>query len=316
MKKIFAVCLMAAFALGCVDLNQGTTGGNEGEPGTEPENGNTGQENGNSGQEVVKFPTLLGMGEDKVAFDRKGTEVSTYEVVSFHIFEEDLVSLEDRCDSLVWTVKGADGSHIIVSNGKPRTPTQGRQNDWEHYSTKASEYASQFCPSSTIDWKHYFTKAGEYETYLDAWKDNEIVNRDVFLVTVRDSERDFLHMNWADMARGSRKELSSALMEQKFKIFYRENDDGSPYMEIIALSVAEKRQVLYDFMVEAYGDPAMAADDDKLREYYEANFLARKPDECPIAIWCHEPNQVVLLAVNDEQGNARRHLLHIEPSLF
>lgn len=278
---------MAAFALGCVDLNQGTTGGNEGEPGTEPENGN-------AGQETVKFPTLLGMGEDKVAFDRKGTEVSTYEVVSFHIFEDDLVSLEDRCDSLVWTVKGADGSHIIVSNEKSQTPAQGKQNDWEHY----------------------FAKAGEYETYLDTWKDSEIVNRDVFLVTVRDSERDFLHMNWADMARGSRKELCSALMEQKFKIFYRENDDGSPYMEIIALSVAEKRQVLYDFMVEAYGDPAMAADDDKLREYYEANFLARKPDECPIAIWCHEPNQVVLLAVNDEQGNARRHLLHIEPSLF
>lgn len=294
MKKIFAVCLMAAFALGCVDLSQGTTGGNEGEPGTEPENGNTGQENGNAGQETVKFPTLLGMGEDKVAFDRKGTEVSTYEVVSFHIFEEDLVSLEDRCDSLVWTVKGADGSHVIVSNEKSQTPAQGKQNDW----------------------KHYFTKAGEYETYLDTWKDSEIVNRDVFLVTVRDSERDFLHMNWADMARGSRKELGSALMEQKFKIFYRENDDGSPYMEIIALSVAEKRQVLYDFMVEAYGDPAMAADDDKLREYYEANFLARKPDECPIAIWCHEPNQVVLLAVNDEQGNAIRHLLHIEPSLF
>ena len=51
----------------------------------------------------------------------------------------------------------------------------------------------------TNEWTHYFTKAGNYETYLDAWKDNKVIKRSVFYVKAKESGKDFLHMNWADM---------------------------------------------------------------------------------------------------------------------
>ncbi|MBO5499332.1 MAG: hypothetical protein J5990_08050, partial [Bacteroidales bacterium] len=100
MKRIFAICLMALVVFGCEDLQQGTQGGNESEngntPGTDPDNGNT-------GTETLKFPTLWGIGEDsKPVFDKEGTEVSTFEMMSFNIFEEDLEGIEEHCDSLVW----------------------------------------------------------------------------------------------------------------------------------------------------------------------------------------------------------------------
>ena len=89
MKKIFAICLMALVAFGCEDLQQGTQGGNE-------------SENGNTDTETPKFPTLWGIGEDsKPVFDKEGTEVSTFEMLSFNIFEEDLEGIEEHCDSLV-----------------------------------------------------------------------------------------------------------------------------------------------------------------------------------------------------------------------
>lgn len=278
---IIAICLMALVAFGCEDLQQGTQGGNESEntPGTDSGNEDT-------GTETMKFPTLWGIGEDsKPVFDKEGTEVSTFEMMSFNIFEEDLEGIEEHCDSLVWTVKDAEGSHVIVPNNN--------------------------LVGKTNEWTHYFTKAGNYETYLDAWKDNKVIKRLVFYVKVKDSGKDFLHMNWADMTRGSRKELSSALQQQSFKAFYHE-DDGHPYFEITVLGVLEDQQVLYDFITGIYGAPTLTADDGTFMEYYQKYCLAKKEDESPIAIWSHDPNLVVLVSDNDEQGNPGRYLIHVE----
>ena len=268
---------MALVALGCEDLQQGTQGGNESENGNE----NT------PGTETLKFPTLWGIGEDsKPVFDKEGTEVSTFEMMSFNIFEEDLEGIEEHCDSLVWTVKDAEGSHVIVPNNN--------------------------LVGKTNEWTHYFTKAGNYETYLDAWKDKEVIKRSVFYVKVKESRKDFLHMNWADMTRGSRKEMSSALQLQSFKAYYHEDDAGHPYLEITVLGVLEDQQVLYDFITEIYGVPTLTADDDTFMGYYQKYCLAKKADESPIAIWSHDPNLVVLVSDDDEQGNPKRYLLHVE----
>ena len=273
MKRIFAICLMAFVAFGCEDLQQGTQGGNESE--------NT------PGTETLKFPTLWGIGEDsKPVFDKEGTEVSTFEMMSFNIFEEDLEGIEEHCDSLVWTVKDAEGSHVIVPNNN--------------------------LVGKTNEWTHYFTKAGNYETYLDAWKDKEVIKRSVFYVKVKESRKDFLHMNWADMTRGSRKELSSALRKQSFKAYYHEDDAGHPYFEITVLGVLEDQQVLYDFITEMYGTPTLTADDDTFMGYYQKYCLAKKEDETPIAIWSRDPNMVALVSDNDGLGNPERFLLHVE----
>lgn len=277
MKRIFAICLIALVAFGCEDLQQGIQGGNE----SENENENT------PGTETLKFPTLWGIGEDsKPVFDKEGTEVSTFEMMSFNIFEEDLEGIEEHCDSLVWTVKDAEGSHVIVPNNN--------------------------LVGKTNEWTHYFTKAGNYETYLDAWKDKEVIKRSVFYVKVKESRKDFLHMNWADMTRGSRKELSSALRKQSFKAYYHEDDAGHPYFEITVLGVLEDQQVLYDFITEMYGTPTLTADDDTFMGYYQKYCLAKKEDETPIAIWSRDPNMVALVSDNDGLGNPERFLLHVE----
>lgn len=268
---------MALVVFGCEDLQQGTQGGNE----SENENENT------PGTETLKFPTLWGIGEDsKPVFDKEGTEVSTFEIMSFNIFEEDLEGIEEHCDSLVWTVKDTEGSHVIVPNNN--------------------------LVGKTNEWTHYFTKAGNYETYLDAWKDKEVIKRSVFYVKVKESRKDFLHMNWADMTRGSRKELSSALRKQSFKAYYHEDDAGHPYFEITVLGVLEDQQVLYDFITGIYGAPTLTADDDTFMGYYQKYCLAKKADESPIAIWNHDPNLVALVSDNDEEGNPERYLLHVE----
>ena len=277
---------MALVAFGCEDLQQGTQGGSESENGNENTPG-TDIGNEDTGTETMRFPTLWGIGEDsKPVFDKEGTEVSTFEMLSFNIFEDDLEGIEEHCDSLVWTVKDTEGSHVIVPNNN--------------------------LVGKTNEWTHYFTKAGNYETYLDAWKDNKVIKRSVFYVKVKDSGKDFLHMNWADMTRGSCKEQSSALQRQSFKAYYHEDDSGHPYLEITVLGVLEDELVLYDFITEIYGAPTHTANDDTLMSYYQKYCQAKQADESPVAVWSHDPNLVVLVSVNDEQGNPERYLLHVE----
>ena len=274
MKKIFTICLMVLAVLGCEDMNQGT----QGENGNEPEN---------EGTETLELPTLWGVGEDsKPILDKDNIEVSEFELISFHISEDELEGMDERCDSLVWSVKDGEGSHIIAPNKK----LVGRTNEWTHY----------------------FTKAGDYETYLDAWKGNEIIKRSTFNVKVNKSGKDFLHMNWADMTRGCRKEMTSVLRQETYKVFYYEDDAGHPYFEITVLGVLEDQQVLYDFITEMYGTPTLTADDDTFMGYYQKYCLAKKEDETPIAIWSHDPNLVVLVSDDDDQGNPERYLLHVE----
>ena len=265
---------MVLAVLGCEDMNQGT----QGENGNEPEN---------EGTETLELPTLWGVGEDsKPILDKDNIEVSEFELISFHISEDELEGMDERCDSLVWSVKDGEGSHIIAPNKK----LVGRTNEWTHY----------------------FTKAGDYETYLDAWKGNEIIKRSTFNVKVNKSGKDFLHMNWADMTRGCRKEMTSVLRQETYKVFYYEDDAGHPYFEITVLGVLEDQQVLYDFITEMYGTPTLTADDDTFMGYYQKYCLAKKEDETPIAIWSHDPNLVVLVSDDDEQGNPERYLLHVE----
>ena len=129
---------------------------------------------------------------------------------------------------------------------------------------------------------------------------------------------EFLHMNWADMTRGSRKELSSALQQQTFKAYYHEDDAGHPYFGITVLGVLEDQQVLYDFITEVYGAPTLTADDETLMSHYQKYCLVKKADESPIAIWSHDPNMVVLVSDDDEQGKPERlhELQYIHPDLF
>ena len=46
--------------------------------------------------------------------------------------------------------------------------------------------------------------------------------------------------------------------------------------------------------------------------YYQKYCQAKQADESPIAIWSHDPNLVVLVSDNDEQGNPERYLLYVE----
>ena len=90
-----------------------------------------------------------------------------------------------------------------------------------------------------------------------------------FYMMLNSIGKDFLHMNWADMTRGSRKELSSALQQQSFKAYYHEDDAGHPYLEITVLGVLEDQQVLYDFITGIYGAPTLTANDDTLTSHYQ-----------------------------------------------
>lgn len=106
--------------------------------------------------------------------------------------------------------------------------------------------------------------------------------------------------------------MSSALQQQSFKAYYHEDDAGHPYLEITVLGVLEDQQVLYDFITGIYGVPTLTADDEALISYYQKYCLAKKADESPIAIWSHDPNLVVLVSDDDDQGNPERYLLHVE----
>ena len=69
---------MVLAVLGCEDMNQGT----QGENGNEPEN---------EGTETLELPTLWGVGEDsKPILDKDNIEVSEFELISFHISEDEL----------------------------------------------------------------------------------------------------------------------------------------------------------------------------------------------------------------------------------
>lgn len=135
-----------------------------------------------------------------------------------------------------------------------------------------------------------------------------------FYMKLNSIGKDFLHMNWADMTRGSRKELSSALQKQSFKAYYHEDDAGHPYFEITVLGVLEDQQVLYDFITGIYGSPTHTANDDTIISYYQKYCLAKKADETPIVIWSRDPNLVVLVSDDDDQGKPERYLLHVERS--
>ena len=71
----------------------------------------------------------------------------------------------------------------------------------------------------------------------------------------------------------------------------------------------------YETYLDAlYGAPTLTADDEALMSHYQKYCLAKKADESPIAIWSHDPNLVVLVSDDDEQGKPERYLLHVERS--
>ena len=142
--------------------------------------------------------------------------------------------LNGICDSLIWSVKGLEGSQVVMNTNK-----------------------------ETIYFGHRFTLPGEYESVLSAYKDNKVIYEDVKNITITD-DKDFLMFDWEEVISGNAQGeayLNVLNPDMEFGSIVK-CEDGNPQILIYVvpsdrLTPEDERRILYDYMCELYYVPTV-----------------------------------------------------------
>jgi len=148
--------------------------------------------------------------------------------------------LKGICDSLIWSVKGLEGSQVVMNTNK-----------------------------ETIYFGHRFTLPGEYESVLSAYKDNKVIYEDVKNITITD-DKDFLMFNWEEVISGKAQGeayLNVLNPDVEFGSIVK-CDSGQPQILIYVvpsdgLTPEDERRILYEYMCELYYVPT-GTDNDRM----------------------------------------------------
>ena len=140
--------------------------------------------------------------------------------------------LNGICDSLIWSVKGLEGSRVVMNTN-----------------------------NETIYFGHRFTLPGEYESVLSAYKGNRVIYKDVKNITITD-DKDFLMFDWEEVISGNAQGeayLNALNPDVEFGSIVK-CDDGNPQIFIYVvpsdrLTPEDERQILYNYMCELYYVP-------------------------------------------------------------
>lgn len=230
----------------------------------------------------------------------KQPEGNIFGIMEFYLrndgSEPILNELSTVCDSIVWTVKGLNGSHRIF--------------DYKEYALHL-----------VMGWGHCFRFPGEYETYLTAWKGNEEIFRDRLDITVA-NDKDFLNNNWSDITKTSAQwttyvdvlgggpdltttyDLNGAVPSVEVRVFPREEPSQS-------------YDILFSYFCKLYSQPDYTDEKEgqQIFHLYDTLFSGQKkyPDAYPCAIWTTERANFVLLTIYDSDGSPLTNVIYAEP---
>lgn len=207
-----------------------------------------------------------------------------FDMMEFYLYNKndyslsiDFNELAAVCDSIVWTVKGVEGSYKVFKH------------------EKGDSYAEHHL---TMKWSHCFMLPGEYETLLTAYKDGKAINSSKQNQTITD-EKDFLAYNWNEITQSSQAWTGyvNVLNQNGIHSCYKLNN-GIPSVDLLSLE-GDGYNMLYGYLCKLYGQPPYNDKDDKLRTLYGQLFSENKRDGYPCAIWVTERAHIILLLADD-----------------
>lgn len=224
-----------------------------------------------------------------------------FDIMDFYLYNEGTQSitmkeLDTVCDSIVWTVKGQNGSYQIF-----------------YYKADEGYYESHL----NMKWGHCFKFPGEYESYLTAWKGNKVVSRNSLDITITD-DKDFLGYNWKDITKTSQAWTSYVDIFNSSPNLRTTSDlNGTvPSVEVRVYNEDNAQQFneLYNYFCKLYSQPMYEDQKEKQKMFklYDELFSKEKkyPNDYPCAIWVTERVNFVLLMLQDES----QYVVYAEPA--
>lgn len=213
------------------------------------------------------------------------SEGNIFELMSLHLTSEIPIVMDELVnvyDSLVWTVKGQEGSFKVF------------------YHINEEDYHEE---SLTFEWGHCFQLPGNYETYLTAWKDNRIISSNQYNITIHNN-KDFLNYNWEDITENSSNSQgytdilgSNTEISTSFGL-----NNNIPFIKVSKIydDLIPRHEDLYNLFSQLYGSPTYEEEihgQDYMTELYNKLFSKQKsyPNDRPFAIWTTERANFVLL---------------------
>lgn len=220
-----------------------------------------------------------------------------FDTMSFYLHNDSsepvFNELSSVCDSIVWTVKGQNGSYRVFD-----------------YDGSNSHLA--------MEWGHCFMFPGEYETYLTVWKDNKEIFRDQLDISVAD-DKDFLAYDWKDITKTSQAWTGgyADVLGSSPDLMTSYNLNGTvPSVEVLLWSNRNQSyDILYSYFSKLYSEPTYEdhKEKQKMFQLYDELFSGQKKysHEYPCAIWVTERANVVLLEV--EGPDTFKYVAYAEP---
>lgn len=231
----------------------------------------------------------------------KQSKGNIFDFMDFYIYNEGtqpilLKELDAVCDSIVWTVKGQNGSYQVFYH----KADEGYHED--HLS---------------MGWGHCFKFPGEYEAYLTAWKENKVVSRDSLDITITD-DKDFLGYNWTDITKTSQAWTSYAdVLGSSLALMVTSDLNGTvPSVEVRVFNEdnIQNYNELYNYFCKLYSQPTYddQKEKQKIFKLYDELFSEQKkyPSDYPCAIWVTERVNFVLLMLED----GSQYAIYAEPA--
>lgn len=239
-----------------------------------------------------------------LANENKG---NVFHLFTFHIALNDQnvsslyqSDLEQRYDSVTWSISSQHGSIKIFEVEKAHGYT-GSKLLWQ--------------------WSHTFYVPGQYETYLHAYKNNEIVHSDTLTVDVV-NEKDFLMYNWAEISSADNTSIGfENVINNNFNLCaIRTTYERTPGIELFLWQniddedtfIQYSEHELYNYISSIYKQPTYDRNAIDLIEKYQELFAHQEPDAVPYAIWLTPKNIITLLKKENEE--IKRVLVYAEPA--
>lgn len=221
-----------------------------------------------------------------------------FDMMEFYLYNKndyslsiDFNELAAVCDSIVWTVKGVEGSYKVFKY------------------EKGDNYTNQ---EFIEEWSHCFMLPGEYETLLTTYKDGKAISSSKQNQTIT-NKKDFLAYNWSEITHTSQAwaDFANVLNRDNIWSTYKFNN-GIPSVHLISPK-GDAYHMLYGYLCKLYDQPTYNDKEHKLWRLYDQLFSENKISGNPCAIWVTERAHIILLLA-DEDYDWQRYKVYAEPA--
>jgi len=175
----------------------------------------------------------------------------------------------------------------------------------------------------TYQWGTYFFLPGQWDTYISAYKDDEVVYEYKLPFSVK-NDKDFLGYNWSDVLENdvggmSYFDVFTEDMQAPGFATRREIHDGIPSIWFFMThgyndpNYEKDMEMLYAELCSLHSDPAYSSEDEGIEEKYNSLFHFKKEGAVPLYLWA-TPESVIVLLKEEADILGREYRVYAEPN--